>query len=345
MADRQSRFQWVVTLTRIWTYLALALLAVGFLGGVACCAVMVANKQMSPVDAIVTIAVGAAALPVAGLGVLILRGLLEALIENQTGVEEVADHVKRLESLTEALHESSRNLVDLEQMSETAKSLLYRKREVEAMNEVLHEHLIRQDYASAEKFVADVETHLGYAEQVERMRGEIAEARDTTIDQKVESALKRINRSVNAHDWAQAVRQAQRLMQLLPGNPKVTPVLQQVREARAAHKRELLQAYGEAVKKSDIDRSIELIHELDNYLTPTEAAALEESARGVFRAKMHNLGVQFAIRVTDELWDEAITIGREIVDEYPNTRMAREVREKMAQLESLAEQKRAGATG
>ncbi len=341
MADRQGRFQWVVRLTRLWTVLAVVLLAIGFVAGTLQLVLMVRGGLARSATAFVVWGAGLVALPVAVLAVIILRGLLEAIVSNESGVQDVADHVKRLESLTEALHESSRRLVDLSQMSETAKSLLYRQRELEAMNELLHEFLIRQDYASAEEFANDIEKHLGYAGQVEKMRGEIAEARETTIDQKVDSALNRINRCIMAQDWAQALRQARRLLQLVPGNPKVAAVLQDIRDARAKHKRELLQAYGEAVRKSDIDRSIELLHQLDKYLSPQEAAALEESARGVFRAKMHNLGVRFAIRVTDEQWEEAIAIGQQIIEEYPNSRMAREVREKLDQLRALAEQKKA----
>ena len=116
---------------------------------------------------------------------------------------------------------------------------------------------------------------------------------------------------------------------------------QQLQQAQAKHKGELLQAYGEAVRKKDVDRSIELLKRLDQYLTPQEAAALEESARGVFRAKLHNLGVQFAICVTDQRWDEAIASGEEIIREYPNSRMCHEVRQKMPQLQTRAAELRA----
>ena len=70
-----------------------------------------------------------------------------------------------------------------------------------------------------------------------------------------------------------------------------------------------------------------------------------ESARGVFRAKLHNLGVQFAIRVTDQNWSEALVIGEQIMDEYPNTRMAQEVQEKqrLAEATSEVEEKKARA--
>ena len=107
--------------------------------------------------------------------------------------------------------------------------------------------------------------------------------------------------------------------------------------ARTGHKRSLLQAYGEAVRKNDVDKSIELLRELDRYLTPQEAAALEESVRGVFKAKLHNLGVQFAISVTDQQWADAVATGEEIIREFPNTRMAQEVREKMGLLRSRAQ--------
>ena len=116
--------------------------------------------------------------------------------------------------------------------------------------------------------------------------------------------------------------------------------LQLIRTAQMKHKLRLLEAYGEAVKKTDIDRSIDLLRELDKYLAPQEAAALEESARGVLRAKLHNLGVQFAMRITEENWAEALAIGEQIVRAYPNSRMAKEVRDKMDQLTTLAAARR-----
>lgn len=221
-------------------------------------------------------------------------------------------------------------------MSDAGKSLVFRDREIEALNELIHEYVIRQDETKAEALVAQVEKRLGYADQVERMRSELAAARETTIDQKVDAAIQRINQFIEKQDWAQAMRHTRRLLAALPDNPKVAALPQLVRSARIKHKRGLLQDYGEAVKTGDIDRSIELIRELDKYLTPQEGAALQESARGVFRAKLHNLGVQFAIRVTEENWDEAISIGEQIINEYPNSRMAQEVRTKMETLRTLA---------
>ena len=75
---------------------------------------------------------------------------------------------------------------------------------------------------------------------------------------------------------------------------------------------------------------------MDNYLTPTEAAALEESARDVFRARLHNMGVQFSLFVTEQAWHKALKLGKEIIREYPNSRMAEEVRQKIDTLKQRA---------
>lgn len=334
MPDRPSRFTWVVKLARFWAILTLAL--IGLAIAVTIARGITSLRQGVEVEPLlwwILALVGEAA---AAVLVALLYGLVETVVANERAVEAGLDRAKRLESVAEAVLESTRRLVDLSQMSDAGKSLVFRDREIEALNELIHEYVIRQDETKAEALVAQVEKRLGYADQVERMRSELAAARETTIDQKVDAAIQRINQFIEKQDWAQAMRHTRRLLAALPDNPKVAALPQLVRSARIKHKRGLLQDYGEAVKTGDIDRSIELIRELDKYLTPQEGAALQESARGVFRAKLHNLGVQFAIRVTEENWDEAISIGEQIINEYPNSRMAQEVRTKMETLRTLA---------
>ena len=141
---------------------------------------------------------------------------------------------------------------------------------------------------------------------------------------------------MDAHDWAKALRGAQKLQSLFPDNPKVADLPQRVEVERTKRKRQLLSDYDEAVRKNDVDAGIDLLKKLDRHLTPQEAAALEESARGVFKAKLHNLGVQFAICVSDERWAEAVATGEEIMRSFPNSRMSHEVRQKMAQLRTHA---------
>lgn len=86
---------------------------------------------------------------------------------------------------------------------------------------------------------------------------------------------------------------------------------------------------GCAVQRKETDRCLELLKELDLYLTPNEGSALREAASDVFRSKLHNLGTQFSIAVTEKRWDEALDIGQKIVNDFPNSKMAVEIRAKL----------------
>ncbi|MCD4699405.1 MAG: hypothetical protein K8R91_02395 [Phycisphaerae bacterium] len=334
MPTGNSGFKWVLTLVKIWSLFTLVFLGVGFVATVAYAGFAITGEFV--IDRLpIWIFAMLVMVSAAGL-VLVFRGLVEAVVSNERSVKPLADHLKRIESLLEAAHETDRRLVELSQMSDAARSLLFRRHEIEAMNELLHEHLIGQDYTGAEKLATDIEKRFGHTEQVEQMRKEIVKAKATTAEQKVDAALGRIGKLIESGNWSGASRQTKRLVQLLPDNPKIAALPQLINDARIKHKRDLFGDYGQAVKNGDIDRSVELLHELDKYLTPQEAAAMEESARGVFKAKLHNFGVQFAVHVIDQDWAGAIAIGRQIIDEYPNSRMAQEVRQKMGAMRTLA---------
>jgi hypothetical protein len=65
------------------------------------------------------------------------------------------------------------------------------------------------------------------------------------------------------------------------------------------------------------------------YLSPNEGLALQEAAKDAFRTKLHNLGVRFAMAVSDRQWDNALEIGQQIMKDFPNSRMSVEIREKL----------------
>ncbi len=337
MSDTPSTGRWLFILAMVALTITLVTLALAFvMQGVALVLLAVGKGGT---DSAMVLVVRMLALAGGGAVAMLLYGLLDNLLQGGRERQTLTDRLNRIESLLQAMHESNRRAVDLSQMSDSAKSLLFRQREIEAMNELLHDYLINQQYDLAEGLADDIEKRFGYVEQVKRMRADIAAARSSTSDQKIDGAVERVRKYLGDHEWFIAGRMAHRLAQSLPDNTKIQALPEMIREAQAKHKRELLKTYGEAVKTGNLDRSIEMLHELDKYLSPQEAAAMEESARGVFRAKLHNLGVQFAIRVTEEQWAEALTIGQQIVDEYPNSRMAQEVRMKLETLQSLAANK------
>jgi hypothetical protein len=65
---------------------------------------------------------------------------------------------------------------------------------------------------------------------------------------------------------------------------------------------------------------------------------MQEIARNVFKEKREGLRSRFALAVQEHKWAEAIRLGDEIIHDFPNTRIAQEVREKMDALRQRADE-------
>ncbi len=335
--EEESQFNWTLKTARIALIASLAFL--GLL--VTATAAMTA---LTAIDALETgrwaplassVAIFLASL-IAVAWVLVVYGIIQATIANAIAVRDSSGLLERIETLLQHQDEALRKLIELGSISEEAKSLIYRETEIDALRETIQDDIIRQDFAPAAHLIETMRTKFGYEDEAAQLSGELQVAQQATVDERIEYALRRIQQIMDAHDWAKALRGAQKLQSLFPDNPKVADLPQRVEVERTKRKRQLLSDYDEAVRKNDVDAGIDLLKELDRHLTPQEAAALEESARGVFKAKLHNLGVQFAICVSDERWAEAVATGEEIMRSFPNSRMSHEVRQKMAQLRTHA---------
>ncbi|MFW6155637.1 MAG: hypothetical protein ACOC95_10530 [Planctomycetota bacterium] len=332
MANQYGRFTWIVHLARVAMIAALVVLAAGFVltvgwgifvyrwtGEVVWPLVLAGLAELAAVPAMI-----------------VAFAMVRLWVTTYGALVALNGRVRRAESVLDASREHLEHLADLSSLSDQAKAMIYHDREVEAVQEVVNACLARQDYDHADAIIARMENQLGYRDEARRLRDLVASSRNATRDEKVHAAVQRVEAIIDQHNWARARREAQRLAAAFPGNPLVAELPQRITEKMNAHKRELIQRYDDAVKRNDVDRSIELLRELDRYLTPTEAAALKESARGVFRAKLHNLGVQFAIAVTEQRWDHAVRTGERIIAEFPNSRMAEEVSSKLDALHQLA---------
>jgi tetratricopeptide (TPR) repeat protein len=336
MPEQLHEFRWIVRTARVTLIGVLALLAVGLIAAIAVLVTLLLSGWEGENLTLYLLVLAIPVLLVYGAFAFLAYGLVRLMVTGHAALHRTAGRVGRIESISQEQHERLRELADLASLSEQAKSFVYREKEIEAIREIIRADVIRQDYETAKQLIDQLESRLGYVEEADRLREEVEASRSASLSEKIDKAVSMVQDSIVNRDWDKAFREAQRIRKIFPDNPKVASLGQRIETARATHKRELLQRYGEAVRKNDIDGGIELLKELDRYLTPQEAAALEESARGVFKAKLHNLGVQFAIFVTEQQWDKAIETGEEIIDEFPNTRMAHEVREKMDQLRARA---------
>jgi hypothetical protein len=352
MSEKSGRFSLVLALSRIALLVSILTLALAVVAGVGAAATILMDPVTwaswlgagaMPPRAFAVLCIAVCSLEVMGavsLGLWLwtLQGIVRVRISEEDSRRTIAGRIRTVETLLEDQAAAAHRMVDLASLSEQARSLLYRDREVEAFRETVQADLTRQDYVAAAEHIEAIEKRFGYAEEAARLRREVEESRRAGAEEKLDQAIRRLGVIMDRHDWARAQREAQRIMQTFPDNPKVASLPQRIEEARLQTKRSLLKEYKEAVDKKDVETGVRLLKELDRYLTPQEAAAWAESARGVFHAKLLNLGVQFSIHVADQRWDQALATGEEITREFPNTRMAQEVREKLDLLRQRAAQ-------
>jgi hypothetical protein len=222
-------------------------------------------------------------------------------------------------------------------LSDAAKQIAYRAKDLEALRAAIREDIDKGDFEAATMLVTAMEERFGYVAEANKFRGQIEETSRAAIDARVRDTIERIEQLIEKRDWVSAARESELLLRQFPTHAEARKLPGRVQDAQDDTKRRLLKQWEEAVARDDVDRSIQLLRELDMYLEPSEAEAYKESARDVFKKRLQQLGSQFALQVHDKNWAEALRLGRLIVAEFPNTRMAGEVRDRLKVLQEKAE--------
>jgi hypothetical protein len=221
-------------------------------------------------------------------------------------------------------------------ISERAKALAFRGNEREALRKAIREETARKDWEAALTLTSQFETIFGYKQEADTIRQEIESQREGEVRRHVDEAIAAIDKHCRCEEWTLALREAERLMRLYPNDFQAQRLAQDVETRRQNFKRELLARFDEAVTQHDTDSGIEAIKQLDAYLTPAEAQALQDRARQVFKDRLMLLRQQLTAAITGHSYKEAVRIGEVIMDEFPNSRMAAEVSEKIGLLRQRA---------
>ncbi len=270
-------------------------------------------------------------LAVAGLFVLFLTVLFMIGMALVLKMEStLARGLRELHSLNESLAAQAKTLGVIaanSQLSDAAKSLTFRQQEAETLRAAIRVELNAHRWEQAAGLIDEMERRFGFRQEAEASREELDDVRRDAIQHKLTEAITLIESHFEAHDWDRAQGEIDRLLNALPNDAKVLSLQDQMGILREERKQELKLAWDEAVRRSDTDRAIDILRELDEYLSPAEAETLQVSARDVFKEKLLQLGVQFRFAVTEKRWHDAVAIGMELVRDFPNARMASEVRE------------------
>lgn len=247
--------------------------------------------------------------------------------------------VERMEQFSVML-----NLISEQQLiSERAKAVAFRDKDHEALLRATREEMARGQYDAALLLVADMENAYGDRQEAQQLRGEVAQLRDAQIRRIAAEAIAQIDRDCSAEKWDQALDLADRLAATYPGHEMTISLRQQVLQRKDAVKQALLQRWREAVARKDIDGSIDILRQLDIYVTAEEVSQLRDGALEIFKARIERLRERFKKSVQDRIWSEAIEVGQDILADFPTSKLAQEVRDMMDMLQAKRAEESAAA--
>lgn len=221
-------------------------------------------------------------------------------------------------------------------ISESAKALAHRDQELDALRAAIRDDLRKEEWEAALYLVDEIERRFGCKQECDRIREEVDDARNTAIHKKLQEAIDMIESHFQSHEWERAQGEIDRLLTALPDSTQVLALQDRMLALKEQHKQELKLAWDEAVRRNDTDHAIEVLRLLDQYITGQEAKELRDSARNVFKDKLLQLGIQFRFAVNERRWSDALNTGLELIREFPNARMANEVREALDALRERA---------
>jgi hypothetical protein len=249
----------------------------------------------------------------------------------------------RLAALTKGIQESLRHQSSLLEMigeqqllSDRAKAIAFREKDREALRRAIEEEIGREDWEAAMLLAGEIESQFGNRQEADRFRQQIVQGRRSVVRQHVDQAMREVEDHVRAERWTDASAAADRVAASYPEDEEARRLPQEVQSRREQHKKRLLASWHEAVGRKDTDGGIEILKQLDTYLTPGEAESLQESARGVFKDKLDHLRLEFTAAVQADHWQKALDLAETIISDFPNTRIAQEVGEKLETLRQRA---------
>lgn len=259
----------------------------------------------------------------------VLAGSRADQIASQHSARRVQERIEQMATTMSQIGES-------QLLSDRAKSVAFREKDRDAIRRAINEEMGRGEWEAAYALADQFEQAFGSKTEADRFRAGINEKRNEGMRKEIAEAVAVIDRQTRTEQWTAAVREAERLHEKFPNNDQVRNLPSEIEARRQSHKKQLLQSWHEAVARHDVDGSIEILKQLDTYLTPAEAESMQDTARGVFKEKLNNLGSQFAIAIREHRWAESVKVGEQIQREFPNSRAAQEVGEKIAMLRQRA---------
>ena len=256
---------------------------------------------------------------------------------SRSGGAEHALDFDRIRTQLKNLNDSMGSLNENMILSDDARRVLNRRKERELLCKAITEDIKLEDWDAGLVLVRELAERFGYRAVAEEYRAKIDAARSQTMHREVDQAIMKLNALIESHQWDQAMTEAARISRVYHDSPAVDGLRHRVETTKERYKLDIERQFLHAAQEDRIEKAMSLLKEMDHYLTENEAEQFQEVARGVIGKARDNLGVQFKLAVNDKSWDRAADVGQRIIAEFPNSRMASEVRNVIDSIRRRAE--------
>ncbi len=251
-----------------------------------------------------------------------------SLSMNRWRVAAEAERSGYVKALDGRLHQMADLLSTLSQqqlLSDRAKAVAYRSKDRQALRDAIREEMNAKDWDAALVLANDMEREFGYVQEAAVLRADINNNRTEVVQRLVTEGINGVEQHVQAEQWTQAMREAERVMQLYPNEPRVQQLPAAIEQRRQGLKRQLRESMESAAGRHDFDAALEILRRLDPYLTPAEASSMQETVRGLFKDRINSIRDQIVKAVHEGNGAEVARLGEIVRTEYPNSRLAIEV--------------------
>ena len=216
-------------------------------------------------------------------------------------------------------------ILEAVQMSENAKRVLFRDRELSVLRNTVQEDIERGEFHSALVVCDQMATVFGAVEESEVLRTKVQTIIHNFHDARICEEVEKLENMLADRKWVEAYQDAARLRRLFPESPQLHGLEQRISDVRIHYRHDLEARFLEAASCENVEQAMKLLRELDGYLTPDEARKFRDTATDVITKYKDTLGARFKMAVSDRRWEEAIEFGEVITQQFPNTKMAEEV--------------------
>ena len=217
-------------------------------------------------------------------------------------------------------------LIESLQMSDSAKRILFRERELALLRKTVENDLHAGDFHAALVHCDQMGTVFGAVEEAEALRLQVQTIIREQHEARIQNEMTHLQTLLDGRKWVEAYQFAARLRRLFPESPLLHDVEQLIIDHRTAYRHQLEDKFVDAAKQDNPEMAMKLLIELDRYLTPEEARKFRDTADSVIATYRENLSARFKMAVSDHRWQEAIEFGEAIMLQFPNSKMAEEVK-------------------